>query len=96
MTIEQKFPKHKCGLYLTHNEYKDYYQTIEQAIEEQDARNTEWVTPTERQKAIETGSIWVLQWYPDTPIGFFTAAASDLDVLLFEVNLQMAKAEKGD
>lgn len=36
----------------------------------------------EKQKALDTGEIWTLQWYPETPVGFICVAASSLTVLL--------------
>jgi len=33
-----KLPEHKCGLYLTHNEHKNVYETAEQAIIEREGR----------------------------------------------------------
>lgn len=45
---------------------------------------TKWakVLPGEYEKIIESGSLWTLQVYPDTPIGFYARAASTLDALL--------------
>lgn len=82
-----KFPDHKCALFLTHNEYKSYYETIEDVLEQQEFSGVnDWVSEEQRQKFKETGEIWVLQWYPDTPIGSCIAIASDLDALLEAVN----------
>lgn len=36
----------------------------------------------QKAKAIETQEVWVLTWYPDTPVGHFQLLACDLDVLL--------------
>src|SRR5271166_1215561 len=75
------FPEHKVGLYLTHNEHKCYYQTVEQYSAECD-RDDDWISPEQRQKAIRQDSVWVLQWYPDTPVGFYRLLACDLSELL--------------
>ena len=79
-----KFPEHACGLYLEHNAHRDYYQTTAEWIRKDNERECpyEWVNDEQNQKAIETGEIWTLQWYPRTPIGFIALAAADLDVLL--------------
>jgi len=78
-----QFPEHKASLRLTHNEHLDYYQTVENWIEENGTRHfATWVSDDQKQKAIETNEFWVLQWYPDTPVGFYCLAAADLDVLL--------------
>ena len=75
-------PPHKCGLYLEHNAYKDIYQTVEQAVRELDENYEEAWLPGEREKALQTGEIWTLQWYPDTPIGFWFKIAASLEALL--------------
>ena len=69
-------PKHECGLYLTHNEHKDVYETIEQFYEPED-----FISPQEWEKAISENSVWVLQWYPNTPVGFNRIAASTLEAI---------------
>ena len=74
------FPPHKCGAYLTHNAYKDLYETIENAVSE--VEDDMWVSPEEKQKALDTGEIWEMQWYPDTPVGFCKIVASTLEALL--------------
>ena len=77
------FPEHKAGLALTHNEHMTLYQTVEQAVAEADElQRFQWVSAEQRAKALETGSLWVLQWYPDTPVGFYALAAADLGALL--------------
>ena len=74
----EKLPPHKCGLYLEHNQYKDFYDSIEKGVASLDS----WVSEEERQKALATGEIWVLQWYPDTPVGFNRLAASSLEMVM--------------
>ena len=77
-----KWPRHKASLTLTHNQHKDYHLTVPEAIEAREPGYVEWVSDEQRQKAINTNDCWVLQWYPDTPIGSHVLAAADLDVLL--------------
>ena len=73
-------PEHKCGLHLSHNEHRDMYETVEEFY---DAEN--FVSPEEWDKAVKEDSVWVLQWYPDTPIGFYIIAASTLEAIETEV-----------
>ena len=83
MTIE--FPAHKASLHLCHNDHKSVYQSVEDWLadnERDDGCWFEWVSPEERRKAIKDDSVWTLQWYPETPVGFCALAASDLNVLL--------------
>ncbi|MBP2661952.1 MAG: hypothetical protein H6Q69_4984 [Firmicutes bacterium] len=79
-----KLPKHKCGLYLTHNNHKDYYLTATQAIEdeEKDECPVCWENEESKQEARDTNEIWTLQWYPETPIGSYHIAAPTLEKLL--------------
>ena len=83
-----QFPKHEASLTLTHNEHKAYYRTVTQSIEDDDHgyRKDDWVSEEQKQKAIEIDECWTLQWYPDTPIGFYIMSAADLDALLKYVN----------
>tara|TARA_R110000803_G_scaffold114284_2_gene182741 strand:- start:10210 stop:10458 length:249 start_codon:yes stop_codon:yes gene_type:complete len=69
-------PEHKCGLHLIHNEHLDMYQTVEEFYEE------DWfISPEEWNKAIEEDNVWVLHWYPTTPVGFIRIAASTLEAI---------------
>jgi hypothetical protein len=72
-------PKHAAALYITHNDHKSVYESIEGHYDHLD--NCEWVSPEERLKAIEMDSVWELQWYPDTPIGSYKVAASSLEAI---------------
>ncbi len=78
------FPEHNAGMFLRHNEHKGYYKTVQQAITDDDFGygGDAWVSPEQRQKAIDTNECWSIQWYPDTPVGFHVLSAADLDVLL--------------
>jgi hypothetical protein len=75
-----KLPEHKCGLHLEHNVHKNYYETAESYI--RDYGMHVWKDEASKQRAIDTDSIWTLQWYPDTPIGFYAIAAPTLEELL--------------
>ena len=73
-------PKHKCGLYLTHNEHRDLYESAEEWIENRNFED-DFVSPEEMQKAIQEDSVWRLQWYPETPVGFCSVAAASLEAI---------------
>jgi hypothetical protein len=83
-----KFPKHEAALWLTHNQHKNYYQTVKESIaqEEHGYQDDCWISDEQKQKAIDTNECWTIQWYPDTPVGFCIKSAADLDVLLEHVN----------
>jgi hypothetical protein len=39
----------------------------------------EWASEDERLKAIKENSVWTIQWYPDTPVGFCCVGASTFE-----------------
>lgn len=76
-----ELPPHKCGLNLSHNEHRNYYQSLAAWIDDQ-LGNLDWESDAHRQRAIDTDECWVLHWYPDTPVGFLRVAAPTLDECL--------------
>ena len=73
-------PPHKCGLYLTHNEHRDWYESIEDFIANRELAG-DFPSEEEHLKAVAEDSLWVLHWYPETPIGFHRVAASSLEAI---------------
>lgn len=76
-----KLPAHKCGLFLTHNEHRDYYEDLEKFIYN-NRIDDDFASPEAMQRAIDTDECWTLQWYPETPVGFCRVAAPTLEELL--------------
>lgn len=66
-------------LSINFNEHAGVYESAEDWLKDNEV---DWVSPEERQKAIDTDSIWSCQWYPITPIGFCKLAASDFNTLM--------------
>lgn len=79
--LENSFPAHKASLHITHNQHLAYYETVEQ-YEETRIDKDEWASDEERQKAIDTNSLWEIQWYPDTPIGSYSVFGSTLEATI--------------
>jgi hypothetical protein len=69
-------PEHKCGLYLSHNDHRDYYETVEEYYNRE-----QFISDEEWGKSVATDSVWTLQWYPDTPVGFYIVSASTLEAI---------------
>ncbi len=44
--------------------------------------DTGWVSPEEREKALETNSVWECHWFPRTPVVSCSLKASTLGALL--------------
>lgn len=42
----------------------------------------DWISEEDRAEALEKNSVWSIQWYPDTPVGFYSKYASSLPKLL--------------
>lgn len=72
-------PKHKVTLSITHNEHREYHEPLTSYIDE---RDSSWENEESRQRAIATDEIWEMQWYPDTSVGFYCAAAPTLPELI--------------
>jgi hypothetical protein len=73
-----KLPRH-ISLTIEHNPHAVYYQSVPQYIDDTDI---DFISDAEREKAVATNDMWEMRWYPDTPVGFCTLAASTLDALL--------------
>lgn len=81
------------SLHLTFNDGNgpNYMSVKDWLTEGPEWAQGDWVSDDEREKGIATNSMWQLQWYPDTPIGSYTIAASSLTALV----RHMANEEKG-
>jgi hypothetical protein len=76
---EIDWPPHLGGLIINHNPHKASYETVEEWMIQD---GNDWASDEEREKAIATDSLWTIQWYPHTPIGSHTVAASTLSAAL--------------
>lgn len=75
----------KCGISLTINEHRDYYITAAQKLLDlEQVESALEIEPDVRAKMIERDTIVVLQFYPDTPIGFFRILHYDFNAALDE------------
>ena len=76
----------KCGIHLTVNPHRDYYETVEQhfksnPINEEDLKD---IDKDVYEKMKETNTIIELQYYPNTPIGFYKVYHYDLEMAIDE------------
>jgi len=74
-------PEYKVSMSIEHNEHKSYYETVESYLGNMSCE-PDFVSPEEKQKAIDSNELWTLRWYPDTPISFFIVAASTFNALM--------------
>lgn len=68
----------KCGVFLTVNEHKDYYQTTAEKIAEL-RDNDDEISDEAAGLMLSADTIVELQFYPDTPIGFYKVISHDFD-----------------
>lgn len=83
MIDEIRWPLHKAGLHIDHNLHRNYHETIAQALDRDGGYPTYdrdgFPDEAEIEKCIATDSVWTIQWYPDTPNGFYRVHAATLD-----------------
>jgi len=79
-----RLPVHAAGLYLTHNQHKDVYETVKSWVEDAHPAyaSNSFVSAEDMQKCIDTDECWELQWYPHTPVGFYKVCGSTLELVL--------------
>lgn len=74
-----KFPRHKAAMYISHNEHKNSYDTVAQHMSDLELNADECGSVEEFRELLEGDEIWTIQWYPDTPIGFYRVCASTFE-----------------
>ena len=73
----------RCGVHLTINEHRNYYETAKQTLEELDTMECPpEIDPDVRRVMIETDTIVSLYFYPDTPVGSYAVYHYDVDAAL--------------
>lgn len=83
---ENRLPEHKVSLHIEHNQHKAYYEKIEDYIRHRNIEDDDWAYSDSRKKAIENDSLWELQWYPNTPVGFNIVYGSTLEECIKKAN----------
>lgn len=83
--LKELLSRCKCGVFITVNEHRDYYLTVEQRLEELSCLECPpELTDEIRQKMIETNTIINVHFYPHTPIGSYDIYHYDIDLALDE------------
>jgi hypothetical protein len=73
----------KCGVFLTVNEHRDYYNTVAEALEKLGGIGCPpRIADDVRAAMIATDTIISIQFYPHTPIGSYSVYHHDLDAAL--------------
>lgn len=77
-----KLPKH-IALTIEHDHHKVYYETVEQYLQQGDLSNSDvWISEEDKQFCLENNTLWLVYWYPHTPVGYFNVYGSDLNKIL--------------
>ena len=83
MNLKEKLEKliggHPNHLNISFNDHWVYYESAQDWVDEE---NRNWVSDEDREKAIRENSIWSVQYYPNTPVGFVAVCGSDLEVVI--------------
>jgi hypothetical protein len=85
VTLQELLNRCKCGVFVTVNQHRNYYETAEQSLDS--LSTNEWppqIEPDVRAEMIRTDTIIEIQFYPDTPIGSYS---------IYHYSLQGALAE---
>lgn len=62
-----KFPNHKYGMLINHNEHKLYGRTVKQFFEDAAADKSEFESMEKKQECIDKNEIWMMQLYQNSP-----------------------------
>lgn len=76
----------KCSVSIVVNNHRDYYQTVEQYMNDNSFNEIAW-NETEkeiRNKIIETDNLIEIQFYPITPVGFYSVYHYDINEAINE------------
>jgi hypothetical protein len=70
------------SLRITFNDHTVNYQdarTWWETASDDERGLADWASDEEREKALLLNSVWLIQWYPQTPIGFNAVWASSFE-----------------
>ena len=72
------FPKH-INMTIEHQPHAAYYESVEDWLAKSKREDHVDVLPEDAAEMLKTGDVWVIQWYPNTPVGFRVVAAATLE-----------------
>lgn len=82
--MKEIIEKCKCGVFLTANEHKDYYETAEKWLidQMQDQEDIYQIGKDVWEEMIKRDHVLVLQFYPHTPVGFYKIFHYDYEQII--------------
>mgnify|MGYP000091143788 CR=1 FL=1 len=81
--LQELLDKCNCGVYLTVNQHRNYYLSVDEHLNDMEIGSDDLDQET-RYKMVELNTIIEIQFYPDTPIGFYRVYHYDLDKAIDE------------
>lgn len=81
-------------LHITWNDFSGYYmkapdweaEQLEGGASGSGHRLGEWVSDADKERALRENSVWTIQFYPRTPVGFYAFHAATLEGLMNYLN----------
>lgn len=81
--LQQILDKCKCGVFLTVNRHRDYYETAEETLLQMQGYECPPRIDNDVREIMEkTNTIIELQFYPNTPIGSYSIYHYNLEKIL--------------
>lgn len=77
--MEEVIKMCKCSVSLEVNRYRDYYQTVKDYLNEKNAQGDSEIDGELGERMIREKAVYELQFYPDTPIGFYTVYGTSVE-----------------
>lgn len=79
MSETMRWPRHAGGLFVSHNEHVANHMTVAQAIDAGEYSRDDFPDDADIAQCLATESVWRIQWYPNTPNGFYTVCAATFE-----------------
>lgn len=93
MTLDDLATACACEVSVSINPHTSYYQPLADYLDEVAKRAV--LRPGMRERIIAADRIVELQFYPDTPIGFYTVVGATLDECLVSAGVVLEERRAG-
>ncbi|GAF79999.1 unnamed protein product [marine sediment metagenome] len=80
--LEWLFNQDYANITLRKNEHKTCYETVEEYIGGSSTYDYDFMSEEDRQKCIETDTMFEFRIYPSTPVGFNEFCGSSLEIVV--------------
>jgi len=91
--LKELLSKCKAGVIISVNEHRNYYSSAELTLERlYDGVCDPEIADDVRNTMLETDTIVEIQFYPDTPIGFYSVYHHDIECALDEALSALKRA----